>query len=150
MPRWEGFQMSRIFGTLLLLVFTGAAIAQEPQPVGTMSQLMVDIIYPTSDAIFYAGRTTPLSVKEWEDLQRNALMLAEAGNLLMMPNRARDKEMWMKDARLLVDAGAAAYKAAKAKDLDAVLALNEQLYNACVYCHEDYRPNYRKRSGRQK
>jgi hypothetical protein len=142
--------MSRIFGTLLLLVFTGAAIAQEPQPVGTMSQLMVDIIYPASDAIFYAGRTTPLSVKEWEDLQRNALMVAEAGNLLMMPNRARDKEMWMKDARLLVNAGAAAYKAAKAKDLDAVLALNEQLYNACVYCHEDYRPNYRKRSGRQK
>ena len=44
---------------------------------------------------------------------------------------------------------AAAYKAAKAKDLDAVLALNEQLYNSCVYCHEDYRPNYRKRSGRK-
>ena len=141
--------MRRILGTLTLLVLSGAAVAQEPQPVGTMSQLMVDIIYPASDAIFYAGRTTPLSTKDWEDLQRNALMVAEAGNLLMMPNRARDKDMWMKDARLLVDAGAAAYKAAKAKNLDAVLALNEQLYNACVYCHEDYRPNYRKRSGRQ-
>ena len=141
--------MMRIFLTLSLLVLAGAAIAQEPQPVGTMSQLMVDIIYPTSDAIFYAGRTTPVSAKEWEELQRSALTLAEAGNLLMMPNRARDKEMWMKDAKMLVDAGAAAYKAAKAKDLDAVLALNEQLYNACVYCHEDYRPNYRKRSGRK-
>jgi hypothetical protein len=142
--------MRRIFLIVSLLLLAGAAIAQEPQPVGTMSQLMVDIIYPTSDAIFYAGRTTPLSTKDWEDLQRNALMLAEAGNLLMMPSRARDKEMWMKDAKLLVDAGAAAYKAAKAKDLDAVLALNEQLYNACVFCHEDYRPNYRKRSGRSK
>jgi hypothetical protein len=109
---------------------------------------MVDIIYPASDAIFYAGRTVPLSPKDWEELQRNALMVAESGNLLMMPNRARDADKWMKDAKLLVDAGAAAYKAAKAKDLDAVLALNEQLYNACVYCHEDYRPNYRKRSGR--
>jgi hypothetical protein len=140
--------MRRIFRTLSLLVLAGAAIAQEPQPVATMSQLMAEIIYPTSDAIFYVERTPPQNLKDWEELQRNALMLAEAGNLLMMPNRARDKEMWMKDAKMLVDAGAAAYKAAKAKNLDAIVALNEQLYNACVYCHEDYRPNYRKRSGR--
>jgi len=140
--------MRHVTRVLALAVLAGGAIAQEPQPVATMSQLMVEIIYPTSDAIFYAGRTTPMSDHDWAELQRSALMLAEAGNLLMMPSRARDQGMWMKDAKMLVDAGAAAYKAAKKKDLDAVLALNEQLYNSCVYCHEDYRPNYRKRSGR--
>ena len=48
-------------------------------------------------------------------------------------------------SKLLIDVGAAAYKAAQAKDLNAVLALNEQLNTACVTCHEQYRPNYRKR-----
>ena len=72
-------------------------------------------------------------------------MLAESGNLLMVGSRARDQGNWIKDAKLLVDVGAAAYKAARAKDMDAILALNEQLYTACVTCHQDYRPNYGRR-----
>ena len=46
--------------------------------------------------------------------------LAESGNLLMMRGRARDQGEWMKDAKALVDVGAAAYKAAKAKDANAL------------------------------
>ena len=45
----------------------------------------------------------------------------------------------------IVDAGNAAYKAARAKDLNAVVAVNDQLYAACVTCHQQYRPNYRTR-----
>ena len=122
--------------------------AQAPsvyQPVGTMSQLMIDIIYPASDAVFYIARMPPQNEKEWNDFKGQALMLAESGNLLMMEGRARDQGDWMKDAKMLVEAGAAAYKAAQAKDVDAVLALNDQLYAACVTCHQQYRPNYGKR-----
>jgi cytochrome c556 len=50
----------------------------------------------------------------------------------------------MKDAKLLVDVGITAYKAAKAKDLDAILALNGPLNSACVTCHQDYRTNHRR------
>ena len=139
----------RIVRSLVLLtivVLAGTATAQAPsfQPVGTMSQLMVDIIYPTSDDIFYAERDVPKTGPMWTALQRSALTLAESGNLLMMSGRARD-EMWIKDAKMLVDVGAAAYRAALAKDLDAVLALNDQLYTACVTCHQQYRPNYGRR-----
>jgi hypothetical protein len=126
-----------------------AAFGQTPAPyqrVGSMSQLMVDIIYPTSDAVFYIERMPPKDQKEWNDFKSQALTLAEAGNLLMMEGRARDQGDWMKDAKMLVDAGAAAYKAAQAKDLAAIVALNDQLYAACVTCHEQYRPNYGKRS----
>jgi hypothetical protein len=49
-----------------------------------MSQLMIDIIYPTSDAVFYIGREPPKTDKEWNDFRGQALMLAESGNLLMM------------------------------------------------------------------
>jgi len=110
-----------------------------------MSQLMVDVIYPTSDAIFYVERTPPKNEGDWSLLRTNALTLAESGNLLMMGARARDQGDWIKDAKMLVDAGNAAYKAARAKDLNAVVAVNDQLYAACVTCHKQYRPNYRTR-----
>ena len=141
----------RIFGLIILaaiLLNAGASIAQQQspfQPVGTMSQLMIDIIYPTSDDIFYIGRTPPSSDSQWAAIERSALTLAESGNLLMMPGRARDQGDWIKDSKMLVDAGNAAFKAAKAKDLDAVLALNEQLVTACTTCHQQYRTNYRRR-----
>ena len=133
----------------LLAVFlvAAAAVAQAPttQAVGTMSQLMIDVIYPTSDAIFYIGRTPPKTEVEWGMVRENALTLAESANLLMMSARARDQDRWMKDARLLLDVGSAAYKLAQAKDLDGILALNDQLNTACVTCHMDYRPGYGRR-----
>ena len=113
--------------------------------VGTMSQLMVDVIYPTSDDIFYIVTRPPSNEAQWTAIQRSALTLAESANLLMMPGRARDQDKWMTDARLLLDAGNLAFKAAKAKDFDALVALNEQLVTACTTCHQDYRPNYRRR-----
>ena len=130
-----------------LFLLAGVGLAQAPsfQSVGSMSQLMVRIIYPASDAIFYVERAAPKNEAEWNALQGQALMLAESGNLLMMPGRARDQGDWIKDSKLLVDVGAAAYKAALAKDLDGILALNEQLNTACVTCHQQYRTNYRRR-----
>ena len=130
-----------------MLFMAAAAMAQAPafQRVGTMSQLMINIIYPTSDALFYIERTAPKTEVEWNGIRNQALMLAESGNLLMMPGRARDQENWIKDSKMLVDVGAAAYKAAQAKDMDAILALNDQLYQSCVVCHQQYRPNYGKK-----
>jgi cytochrome c553 len=132
---------------IVWIMIAGAAMAQAPafQPVANMSQLMINIIYPTSDAIFYVERAAPKNDREWGALRATALTLADSGNLLMMDKRARDQGDWIKDAKLLVDAGAAAYKAAQAKNLDAIVALNNQLYTACVTCHEQYRAGYRRR-----
>jgi len=144
---------------LAALLFCGAILAQAPpatapstpaqtptiQSVGTMSELMLDIVYPTSDEIFYVGRNEEKTTKDWIDLRHNALMLAEAANILMADNRARDKDQWMKDARLLWEVGNKAYKAAKAKDLETLKGLNAELYEACQSCHVHYRPGYRRR-----
>jgi cytochrome c556 len=115
--------------------------------VGTMSELMVHMIYPTSDAVFYISSRTPTSDAEWTELQAKTLTLAESANLLMMPGRARDQDRWMKDAKLMLDAGWAAFKAAKAKDVAALEALSDQLYESCVTCHKNYRPDYGKKPG---
>jgi len=111
-------------------------------PVGTMSELMVTIIYPASDAIFYVTTRTPSSDAEWVALQGQALMVAESANLLMMPAHRRDDERWLADAKLMRDAGQAAFRAAKAKNVQALDELNDQLYQSCVTCHLHYRPNY--------
>jgi cytochrome c556 len=118
--------------------------AAQPQRIGTMSELMVHMIYPTSDAVFYISSRTPKTDAEWAELQAKTLTLAESANLLMMPGRARDQDRWMHDARLMLDAGWAAFKAAKAKDVAALEALSDQLYESCVTCHKNYRPDYGK------
>jgi len=139
------------------LLLAASALSAQPQPpappaapvkpaiVGTMSDLMVKVIYPASDAIFYITTRQPTSDAEWGDLQGKALMVAESANLLMMPGRARDEDRWMQDAKLMLDAGRAAYRAARAKDLAALEALNDQLYESCTSCHQHYRPNYGRR-----
>ena len=110
--------------------------------VGSMSDLMVKIIYPTSDALFYVESRTPKDEAEWNAFEGQMLMLAESANLLMMPGRARDQKQWMADARLMLDAGALAVKAAKTKNVESISALSDQLLESCTTCHKHYRPGY--------
>ena len=118
------------------------APAVTPARVGSMAELMSKIIYPTSDAVFYIETRTPKTDAEWDDLQGKTLMLAESANLLMMPGRARDQDRWMADTKLMLDAGTAAFRAAKHHDLAGLVAVNDALYESCVTCHRHYRPNY--------
>lgn len=131
---------------IFLILAASAAVAQAPsyEPVGNMSQLMINIIYPTSDALFYIERSPPKTEAEWNVICTQALMLAESGNLLMMPGRARDQDNWTKDSKAMIDAARAAYKAALAKDMAGILALSDRLTESCVTCHRQYRPNYGK------
>ncbi len=137
-----------------LILLAGVAMAQSPEPapaarpaykrIGTMSQLMINMIYPTSDAVFYVERNEPKTDVDWNNLQNQALMLAEAGNLLLMPGRSREQENWAKFTGMMIEAGTAAFKAAQARDLDGVVAVNDLLYRSCVECHQEYRANYPK------
>ncbi len=130
-----------------------AALAQDASTrpptrnVGTMSELMVRIIYPASDAVFYIESRTPKTESEWEALEGQTLMLAESANLLMMPGRARDQKQWMSDSRLMLDAAADALAAAKKRDVDGIVLVGERLLQSCTSCHKTYRRNYGKPRG---
>ena len=125
-----------------------AAPARPPtRNVGTMSDLMVKIIYPASDALFYIESRTPKTDTEWTVLEGQALMVAESANLLMMPGRARDQKQWMTDAKLMLDAAAEGYAAAKKRDVQGIVMINERLLESCTSCHKNYRPNYGKPKG---
>jgi len=141
----------------LAVLFLGAAIAfaqapSEPFPlVASVKQLMLDLIHPSSNDILLAiYRGGPQDEREWAAVRRAGLTLAESGNLLMMRGRARDQMDWMKDAKLLVDAGNAAYKAAQAKDGNALAALAGALDASCTTCHKQYRPNVFPKDGGSK
>ncbi|HMD37467.1 MAG TPA: hypothetical protein VKH42_20975 [Vicinamibacterales bacterium] len=127
---------------------TANPAAPPTRNVGSMSELMIRMIYPTSDAVFYIETRTPTTEAEWGELQAKTLTLAESANLLMLPGRARDQGRWMDDTKLMLDAGQAAYRAARAKNVEALVEVNDALYQSCVQCHQHYRTNYGRGRGR--
>jgi cytochrome c556 len=145
---------------LIMMLIAGALLAQAPEApapskgpetpavpkrVGTMKELMVDVIFPVSNEIFYVSRNENKTEKDWVDLKMYSYTLGEIANLLMSPVWGRNDERWMKDAKLLLDVGQSAYKFAKEKNLKGLEDLNNDLYEACQSCHEHYRPGYRRR-----
>ena len=140
--------MSVISAIVLAVGFSSGTIAfaQAPSqsfpPVASIKQLMLDLIHPSSNDILLAiYRGGPTDEKEWAAVRRSAVTLAESGNLLMMRGPAQDQGDWMKDAKLLVDAGNSAYKAAQAKDANALADLAGAMDASCTTCHMQYRPN---------
>jgi cytochrome c553 len=122
------------------------AAAQQPtiKPVATIIQLHEAMISPASDAIFNAGQEPPKDEKAWLAVRNNALILAEAGNLLMLGGRAKDQGGWMKMSRAMVDAAATAAKAAEAKNVDAIMAAGDRIVSTCESCHQVYRDKGRR------
>jgi hypothetical protein len=82
----------------------------------------------------------PKSDAAWTTVRNHAVTITESGNLLMMAPRAVDGDEWMKLAQSLIDAGQEAWRAADAKDGDRLLIAGDNLYTACVNCHERYMP----------
>jgi hypothetical protein len=147
--------MQRVRIATLIVIIGTFASAQGPSEsfpaVATMKQLMVDMIHPASnDILLFVNRGGPNDEKEWAAVRRSAVTLAESGNLLMLRGRARDQGDWMKDARMLMDAGTAAYQAAQTKDAKALTALADALDRSCTTCHKQYRPNVFPREGGSK
>jgi len=129
-----------------LLIFGGHSVARAQtgnvQAVGSMSDVMVSMVYPaTNNILLFVYRGGPQSDADWASVQRSAVLLAETGNLLAMRGPAGDQGDWAKDAKALVDAGAATYKAARAKDTRALLAVDQPINASCVNCHRQYRFN---------
>jgi len=125
-----------------VFLLSPAVFAQTPsdapfQQVASMKQLMLDVIYPASNNVLLAINREPADDKEWAEVRRGALTLAESGNLLIMRNRTA---AWVADARLLMEAGAAAYKAADAKDIRALALVADRIDASCTTCHKQFRP----------
>jgi len=132
--------------TFSVLVLTlGASIAAQRAPatgvrtLASVLQLHELLISPSSDAVFNAASDPPTDAKGWTAARNQALVLAEASNLLMVGSRVHDNDNWMKMSRALVDAAALAASAAEKKDAKALEAATDSIAVACMECHRPYR-----------
>ncbi|MGE3844412.1 MAG: hypothetical protein AB7I50_22845 [Vicinamibacterales bacterium] len=109
--------------------------------------VMQEIVDPSARAIWDAigetlldTGTQPAPNKEaaWQSVRRGAITLAEAGNLLQLEGRPRDQDVWIRTAKALADAGAAALAAAEAKNLEKLTEVGDQIYLACEECHKTH------------
>jgi len=108
--------------------------------IDSMSDLMVSMVYPAANNILLSVyRGGPQNDADWENVQRSAVLLAESGNVLLSRGPAGDQGDWAKDAKMLVEAGAAVYRAARAKDTKTLLTTDQAINTSCVTCHKQYR-----------
>jgi hypothetical protein len=131
-------------------LFITASCGSRPafKPVATIKQVMESTIVPASEAIFDSVGTVvsasgveeiaPKNEQEWVAVRNSALTLAESGNLLMIPARAKDNGEWMKMSQALVDVGMVALKAADARNPEALFDAGGQVYVVCQQCHDKY------------
>jgi len=110
------------------------------KPVATVKQVMLGITIPASNAVFAVAGEAPKDDAGWQAVEASALAVAESGNLLLMKPRAVDDQEWKQYALALVDAGAKAAEAARAKDADRTSIAGDDLYNTCEQCHAKYMP----------
>ena len=115
--------------------------------VATVDQVMDAIVIPSSQAIFDAVVyengvlvQAPKVDDDWFALQMHAIAVAEAGNLLLIPGRAKDTGDWQTMSHAMTDAAVKVAQAAEAKDIDRMLATGGEMYAACVGCHRKYLP----------
>ena len=111
---------------------------------------MMSVIEPAADVYWDAVGTiedakgvhhvAPATEEAWAAVVNSAYVVAEGGNLLMMPGRARDNGDWMKFSQALIDVGQRAIKAAESKNTQAVFDVGAEVYDACVACHAKYMP----------
>jgi hypothetical protein len=134
------------------LVVCGCRQAPPPpppfKPVADVKQLMTSVIDPAADAIWGAVGTivsekgteehAPKTDEEWAAVLNGAYVLAESGNLMMMPSRARDTGEWIRQSQALIDVGIRTIKAAEAKDKDAIFTVGGDIYDVCAACHQTY------------
>jgi hypothetical protein len=164
-----------------LRVGSAKVAAPEPaavtaNPVGTVRDVMKGIVDPNATAIWDSVGTesndkglvekSPKTDEEWTVVERHALTLAEAANLLITPGRhlalpeeanykskpdapeltptqieqkiAANPAEWVKHAKDLQATAVKAMAAAKAKDKDGLLNVGEAIDNACESCHLVY------------
>jgi hypothetical protein len=146
------------------------AAAPASQAVATVQDLMVGMIDPASKLVFKAVssevtptgtvETAPKNDREWAVVRRNAALMVEGANLLMMPGRhmavalfanehadgelspaeievrvAKDRPAWNKFVAEYRQAALLALKAADAKRTEDFSPANDAVDTACENCH---------------
>jgi hypothetical protein len=116
--------------------------------VASVKQLMDGIVQPSATVVFDSVGTIvdatgiheklPTTDAEWAAVSASAAAIVESANLLLMGDRAVDRDEWVKMARAMADAGLQVLEATDARNAEGVLAAGEPLNASCDACHQRY------------
>lgn len=134
------------------------------KPHANLAEVMRAITFPASNLIFDAQTKDPGAPQKegaretttekfaslyggWQQVELAAISLKETANLIAIPGRLcqngrpvpLEREDFQKGLQGLIDAGEAALKAAKAKNVDQVVDAAGVVAEACSACHGTYR-----------
>ena len=159
----------RFVSTALVLLLAACASAStaglpEPEPVGSLAQVMRGILFPNSNILFDVQSVDPANpppaaagggatanfsgiYSGWQMVENAAIALGEAANLIVIPGRrcenGRDVPLsepnWAQFTQQLKDAADVALVAARARDQAAASDATNDIAEACYVCHEVYR-----------
>ena len=137
--------------SLLALVIAGCSSGSSEipyAPTGSQYQFMTDYLEPASDVIWDSAGAIitvegevdlqPTTEEGWLRVVHAATVVAEGGNLLMMPGLAMDAADWNEYAQGLTRAALQAKQAAQAQDADALFDAGGAIYSVCRACHNKY------------
>ena len=146
----------RIIAAMALVVLSAACSKPAPPAAPApafdttipVHDLMEDVVEPNADAVWRASGSivdakgvhdlSPTTDAGWASVRSSAAVVAETGNLLLIPGRARPGKAWTAGAQRLTALGLMAMKAADARDKDALLRVGGELDDACDSCHAVY------------
>jgi hypothetical protein len=150
----------RVFLLVSMILVAGCSAPEPPyRPVADVKTLMASIMEPSADIYWDAvgvivdaegeHEIEPKTAEEWDAVRNAAYVVAESGNLLMMPSRAKDGGAWMAGAERMIDAAQNAIRAAEARDKNAVFDTGAEMYDACTNCHSQYSPDVLRPNAKQ-
>jgi hypothetical protein len=112
--------------------------------------LMANVLEPGADVVWESVGTimtkegtferAPQTDDEWADVRAAAIVVAESGNLLMMPQRSSGSDEWVKLSQAMMEQAKRVIKATDAKDKQGVFDTGADLYDSCVNCHKRFDP----------
>ena len=118
------------------------------RPIADTKLLMQSVVDPNADVVWDAVKiidtpgasqdVRPKTDAEWTAVRNAAVTVAESGNLLMLPPRAKDGGEWMQRAQEMIDAGEAAVRAAEARNAEKLFIVGGDIYDSCSNCHRKY------------
>jgi cytochrome c553 len=85
-----------------------------------------------------AMATEPADRSAWKVIKSDALILAEAGNLLLMRLPEENAATWREHSAAVRDGGGEFYQAARKRDYAAAKASYTALLQKCNACHNDF------------
>jgi hypothetical protein len=126
---------------------TAQSAAATPESPVSINAEMVAVVDHAGHELWDAETDTPTTETDWANIEHHAIQVAAAGTLIRVAGSGvNDREWtqsadWQKWARAMSDAGIAARTAAQGKNVEALVAANGRLVEACEACHKQFKPD---------